>query len=383
ILWALGFGEEFVSSPALGTVNTSAGDRPACIVGVTSGFMPAIDCYQGEVLYNANEANNEEFHCSPAVGTNGAVYIGNANGILFAYDAGGNLKWNWPDTMSGDDIGATPVVDGNSVYIAGENGCVVKLTDNGTSFTENWRFSAREEIIASPVLNGSSLIVCDDSGYIYSLNATTGDTAWTYFADSSNITASPAINTDGAIYVGTEQGRFIALNPDGSRKWQYEIWPFATISSSPIISADGNWVYFGADNGNLYKLDAGTGQLAANWPVQVSQAGIPSTPALTADGHLYVQAEDNFLYCVSEAGSVVWSVELLVPGFDGRRSAPRRAGVDDLLPSVALDQYGIIYVASGVDGVFAIAGRPSGYLGGGPWPMFHHDVRHTGKLGSW
>ena len=384
ILWAIGFDDEIVSSPALGGVLYRGETRPSVIVGITSGFMPAIDCYQGKLLYNANEAENEEFNCSPVIGDDGTVYIGNGNGLLFAYDAGGELKWEWPDTASGDDIAATPAIDGNNLYVGDETGLLVRLTDNGSGASEAWRVQLTEEIIGSPALTGNSLIVADDSGYIYSLRTSDGGENWSYFADSNNITASPAINTDGTIYIGTEQGRLIALNPDGSHKWTYEIWPFATINSSPVITADGTGIIFGADNGMLYRVDASTGQVVNGWPVQVSQAGVPSTPMLCADGYIYVQADDNFLYAIDEVGNIAWSIELMLPaGFGSRGARPRRMAVDDLLPSVVVDEYGIIYVASGLDGIFAIAGRPTGTLAGGPWPMFHHDVRHTGKYGGW
>jgi hypothetical protein len=46
-----------------------------------------------------------------------------------------------------------------------------------------------------------------------------------------------------------------------------------------------------------------------------------------------------------------------------------------------IDQYGIIYISS-PSGIFAVAGRAAGTLATTPWPMFRHDVRHTGKYGA-
>jgi outer membrane protein assembly factor BamB len=125
-----------------------------------------------------------------------------------------------------------------------------------------------------------------------------------------------------------------------------------------------------------------TGQPVSNWPVQLSLSDVSSTPALCADGIVYATTDNDTMYAVRDDGTVAWSVGLRIAGQGLKSHPPRRFGVDDLLPSPVMDQYGIIYVACSFDGLFAIAGRPSGTLANTAWPMFHHDVKHTGKYGA-
>ena len=380
VLYSLSFGDEVYSSPAL----TQAYDaqnrlRLAVAIGCTDEVLYAVDAYQGVNLYEAYETANDAYLCSPSVGTgNTVVYVGNGNGQVYAYDRAGNLKWHYPDSASGDDMWATPLVNGNTIYVGGEDRTITQLTYNGSSVTVEWSYQLTEELIASPVMDGSgNLIVCDDSGYVYSF-APDHTPNWIYYT-GDNISASPAIAEDGTIYIGTEQGRLHAITSAGAPAWTYQIAAMVSIMSSPVIGLDGS-IYFGAGDGCLYRLD-NTGQPVASWPAQLTLYEISSTPAVCADGIVYVTGEDDVLYAVNDDASVAWSVDLQAVS-DNHTPRPRHFGVDDLIPSPVIDQYGIVYTASWYGSLVAIAGRRTGTLADTPWPMFHHDVKHTGKYGS-
>ncbi len=378
VLWAISFGDEVVSSPALGTIlNSRSESRLGVVIGITNGIVAGIDAWQGEVVYEASETGVEPFYGSAAIGSDGRAYIGNDNGKLYCLDNSGEIVWTHPDTITGDNMGATPALSGSRIFTGGENRYVQELDAAGNVV---WERALTEEMLASPVVDGNgNLIICDDSGYVTSF-APDHSVNWTY-ATRQNITSSPAVGADGTVYFGTEQGRVYAINSAGQRAWYSDIEPPTSITSSPVIGPDGS-IYFGADNGNLYRLDS-NGQAVPGWPVALSLSDIPATPALCADGYIYVTAENDTLYAVRDNGTVAWTTELRIPGKTGRGSRHGALGVEDLLPSPVIDQYGIIYIASGFDGVFAIAGRPSGTLAQSAWPMFHHDVKHTGKYGSW
>src|SRR3989442_16012102 len=63
--------------------------------------------------------------------------------------------------------------------------------------------------------------------------------------------SSPAIGPDGTIYFGTWEGKFWALNPNGSNKWTFTTG--VEIRSSPAVGADGT-IYFGCRDRKLYAL---------------------------------------------------------------------------------------------------------------------------------
>ncbi|MEZ5830470.1 MAG: PQQ-binding-like beta-propeller repeat protein [Dongiaceae bacterium] len=52
--------------------------------------------------------------------------------------------------------------------------------------------------------------------------------------------AGPVIAPDGTVYLGTSQGRLIALHADGSSFWSRDITPGQSIVASPAIASDGS-----------------------------------------------------------------------------------------------------------------------------------------------
>lgn len=375
-----GFDDDFTASPAFGQTVSYGAPWPSVIVGSDEGNMHFIDAYLGAIINTVVPVDAEEFQSSPAVTPAGVAYAGNENGRVYAFDANGAQKWFYAVPDSGQGISTTPLISGSDIYFGGEDRLLHKLTDNGAGYTHVWATPLKNEIIASPVMDAAGNIVAvDDSGYVHYINPA-GAIQWSYrTGDTIGITSSPAIGTDGTIYLGTESGRLLAIK-DNALSWAYETSPRAGISSSPIIATNGN-IYFSADDGKIYQIDANTHLPVPGWPAQASLTPLTSTPALTADGYIYVVDDDELLIAMGPDGIVRWQTALVVPPY-GRRGGHRGSVLSiDVVPSPTVDNYGIIYVTCPA-GVFAVAGRLAGGLANSPWPMFHHDVRHTGKYGA-
>ncbi len=67
-----------------------------------------------------------------------------------------------------------------------------------------------------------------------------------YYSESS-----PAVNSDGTIYVGTWDCKFLSISSNGLINWSYST--DADIRSSPAIAADGT-IYFGCRDRRFYAL---------------------------------------------------------------------------------------------------------------------------------
>ena len=82
----------------------------------------------------------------------------------------------------------------------------------------------------------------------YDTSKNNGTLKWK-FKVGGLIYSSPAIGSDGTIYVGTDDDYLYALNPDGTLKWKFKA--NNAISSSPAISSDGT-IYVGVDEGDAF-----------------------------------------------------------------------------------------------------------------------------------
>ena len=68
-----------------------------------------------------------------------------------------------------------------------------------------------------------------------------GDVLWEF--EVGNIMNSPAIGSNGTIYVGSGDGNLYAINPNGKRKWKFKAGRAAEFG--PTVGSDGT-VYVGS-----------------------------------------------------------------------------------------------------------------------------------------
>ena len=83
----------------------------------------------------------------------------------------------------------------------------------------------------------------------YSTENNNGTLKWKY-PTGDCVDSSPAIGSDGTIYVGSNG--LYALNPDGTLKWKYPTRGYV-INSSPAIGSDGT-IYVGSNDDCLYAI---------------------------------------------------------------------------------------------------------------------------------
>ncbi|MEK7368108.1 MAG: PQQ-binding-like beta-propeller repeat protein, partial [Planctomycetota bacterium] len=105
-----------------------------------------------------------------------------------------------------------------------------------------WRFSTAGNVTSSPAVDRDGTVyVGSEDGNLYAVTAD-GGKKWAFRA-KEGITSSPAIGSDGTIYVGSRDKRLYAVNNDGTLRWAYET--VGKIFSSPALASDGT-IYMGS-----------------------------------------------------------------------------------------------------------------------------------------
>jgi len=117
--------------------------------------------------------------------------------------------------------------------------------------------------------------------------------------------AGVVVGADGTLYMGSIFDSFAhALNADGTHKWTFDVG-HTVIASSPAVGADGT-VYLAATDGYLFALRA-DGTL--KWNHRWDSSGL-SHPALGADGTVYVGNGNGSLYAVKgDDGTLKWTYQ--------------------------------------------------------------------------
>ena len=136
-----------------------------------------------------------------------------------------------------------------------------------------------------------------------------GTLRWRYQTGSA-VTGSQAVAADGTIYVGSAGDKLTAVNPDGTRLWEYSAGDQGGFDS-PALAADGTIYASHAMDGEsdlLYALNPGG---TRKWTFPVPSGYSPGHITVGDDGTVYVAAGGNSkFYAVNPDGSQKWMFEM-------------------------------------------------------------------------
>jgi len=214
---------------------------------------------------------------------------------------------------AGSPLWAGATFAGGTVYAGGEDGRLHAL--DARTGAERWSFRAGGPIRTRATLAAGTLYLQADDGCLYAIDAAGGRERWRvrvvekpierlpfddpksrYDRFGSDVTAA-----EGRLYLGTHDGRVVALEPARGKK----AWEFASgdsVLAAPAV--DGGRLFFGSFDGNLYALDAGTGKLV--WK-RDTRAPVVSTPAVAGDRVVIGNRGYDLLGLDARTGEPAWT----------------------------------------------------------------------------
>jgi outer membrane protein assembly factor BamB len=181
---------------------------------------------------------------SPAIGDDGTVYITSEDNHMYAlYPDNGTLKWSfvfggWPSSPS--------ICDDGTIFVASYDGYLYAIYQNGTI---KWKHGIDWGSGYAPSIAVDGTIYIGGK-YLYAVNSN-GTRKWTFFCGNlMEVTTNIAISNEGSLYFGASEkmtkGDIIAVYQNGTEKWRRTIaddWVF----SSPAINSDGT-IYIGSSS---------------------------------------------------------------------------------------------------------------------------------------
>ena len=190
-------------------------------------------------------------------------------------------------------------------YVAEDNlGLQTEISGDATVYSRReWTLETVGEIWGTgALLPNGNLVIGNHNARVRAVSPTTGEEVWSLDI-GGNVTQGPVYDaaTD-RVFVGGGDGVLYAMAADGSSV------PWTANFGSPLggrVRIVGNVLYAPVFGGSVRALDTSSGSQL--WQVNLP-AQVFSTPAVAADGTVYIGCKDKYLYAVKD-GSVVWSVE--------------------------------------------------------------------------
>lgn len=373
---------------------TGSGDFSTPIAGVRRQAVP------GELLYRWTLGT--PMNSSPAIAANGTIYA-TGGSKLAALNPDGSVKWEHPIPSLG--LSSPAIGSNGTIYVGVQTSQTQGLSPSpllalNPDGSELWRFTASNNIRSTPAIGADGMIYftidsidSNRPGLLYALSPQ-GQLNW--MLPLSRVTdASIAIARNGMLYVFTRDGRLHAVTPNGVELWNVAAGTAPageTVRPAPAIGADGT-IHVSGGSLKAFHPD---GQL--RW--QTTNGTFYSSPVIAADGSVLASAQEGWTHLVRD-GTNVWRYQtstanrgagtfagpnlIYAAGSSGHLMALNLSGsnvwqlpvgsVGVASPTIAPD--GTIYVTTSQGDVVSVYGTAP--LAESPWPMFQHDVRHTGR----
>ncbi|MFC1661808.1 PQQ-binding-like beta-propeller repeat protein [Gemmatimonadota bacterium] len=383
--WSVGVPDEiYYPSPAVaddGTIYFGTGAYSITNHGSLFATSPA-----GAILWSRDLGGNV---FSPAIGQDGTVLVQDSDNAVYAFSPAGDLLWTFED-FEYPDHPRYPV--GQRVPAIASDGTVYIVADglyalDPATGQRLWRFNPffGKSCRQPPVIGEDGTIYLTIHQHDFFAVNPDGTEKWhTQFDNDFEMSfTSPAIDSDGSIYLGVEgaASHVWAFNSDGSVKWKHDIeGDYCSVRGSPTIASDGT-VYVStkacpAEHGKVIALDPSSGRRVWTYVVLPEHGtaaldDVYSTPTVGADGLIYFGSETERFYALNPDGTLNWKTRL--------------GGINWSSAAILFD--GTLYIGThnnnpGMHGYLWALSTSSQGSAASPWPRFRHDNKNTGRAGA-
>lgn len=221
---------------------------------------------------------------SAAVGDENSVYVGAANQRFYSLDIlSGFQHWQ---LLTPNTISATPVLSGEDLYIAGQDGRVAAVTKSDR--VGLWTFQTEGPIFADPAVDASRVYVASSDRSLYGVDRKTGRRVWRERFDTP-LNSAPAV-AKGRVYQRVpQQGLYVLDAETGNQLWRRsaEAGFLVEVESDAYLAEDLAGVM-------LVRVDAATGKQRV--AVDVPSATVAA--ASQTEQSIFLATKDGKVVCL-------------------------------------------------------------------------------------
>jgi len=186
LLWEIYCGREMVQSPLIidekGNEISSfrkrsfysfpKGEKCKVLFGSGEGYFRCLDANSSNILWMIFA--NSMGISSPTI-YNDFVYFGSRDGVLYAVDTKGALKWKF---QTGNRVVSSPICHDGIVYFGSSDNNLYALNAETGEFI--WRFLTDGEIVSSPIIHKDVIYFGSWDGHLYALSIKDRTLLWKF-----------------------------------------------------------------------------------------------------------------------------------------------------------------------------------------------------------
>jgi outer membrane protein assembly factor BamB len=286
---------------------------------------------------------------TPAIGTDGTIYVGSADKYLYALTPKGHVDWRY--NAGGNVLSPTVTADGSIVFTTSDgklvvvshdgrriwhkrprdvmSGCPPAVTSNGYIFTSGKLVlvgytlkDGKPKRLAKKMPPVMTCVVIANNDTIYFGSKTKlyawgldGKQKWVF--DAKMGFKKPVFDADGNLYLGVGgngKGAIISLDKDGKERWRHTA---PSLSTKYVDKRLAKWWGFFfpptvTKDGRLVAVRVGEGIVSISLKDKKRQWMFPHPDAdrfpfhgqltVANDGMAYAGAGDNYIYAITPKG---------------------------------------------------------------------------------
>ncbi|HEX74433.1 MAG TPA: PQQ-binding-like beta-propeller repeat protein [Dehalococcoidia bacterium] len=236
-----------------------------------------------------------------AIVAQGKVYMGCSDGKVYALDAADGYK-QW-EFQTGDKIWSTPVIDGDTLFIASFDKKLYAL--DATNGSKKWEFETGGAIASTPFVYNNTIYIGSFDRHLYAVNATDGSLVWKLEVKADKWFWTKPVICNNTIYAGNLDGKVYILNAETGDEVVDAIDLVSPISSSPVLVDDS--VIIASEEGRVWTIDTSNNQESE----LINLGQKIYAPLYASDGVVYIHTSEGSLHALNaQSGSKLWSLSL-------------------------------------------------------------------------